>query len=61
MARRRDQKNLDRLFAHGKRVNHGTSWVEITWHEGWIAKYKIEKVVEGSQAPLEKIEDKEDD
>ena len=55
MSNRPDQENLDRLLAHGKRQSYGTSWVEIVWHDGWIAKYKIPKTEEGSQAPLKKV------
>ena len=60
MPDRPDQKNLDRLLAHGKdRVRFGTSLVRITWRDGWLAGFEVEEVKEGSKAPLEFI--KEDD
>ena len=54
MTKRPDQKNLDRLLAHGKdRVRYGVSLVRITWVDGWISGYVVDKIEEGSKAPLE--------
>ncbi len=54
MTERLDQENLTHLLAHGKRVGYGMSQIEITWHDGWIVKFRVTKVEEGSQAPLKK-------
>lgn len=52
--KRPDRKNLRRFLAHGERTSYGTSWVKIKWQAGNMASYTVEKVEEGSQAPLEK-------
>lgn len=54
MENRPDRENLKTFLAHGKRVNFGKSYIEVTWHEGWIAKWRVTKTEEGNQAPLEK-------
>jgi len=53
MPKRPDQKNLDWLFEHGKKIRYGTSLILITWKDGWIASLEVENIREVSKAPLE--------
>ena len=51
---RPDQKNLDRLLAHGKdKHGYSTSLIRITWRDGWIAGFEVEENKEYSKHALE--------
>lgn len=51
---RPDKVNIERLFGYGHRVGYGESEITITWHNGYIAKWRAVRTTEGSQAPLER-------
>ena len=56
MTERPDQENLNTLLEQGKRIGYGTQKIEITWHNGLIAKWYQIEAHPGNQAPLRKQE-----
>ena len=51
---RADQENLNTLLEQGKRIGYGMQKIEITWHDGLIAKWFQIEAHPGNQAPLRK-------